>query len=854
VKAPQIEATASGWVIRDKGKIRADVAAPPDAFLCRLTPGGNPDVVQLSIGRVKSTLCDSLYSPVQDEAITFVGTDVVLTPAGPQYVLAAQGPLTITRIPDFMKTQRDLKHFQPLDTVDFPRAPAGWCSWYIYGQSTTEQEVVQNSDWLAKNLKPFGCDYVQIDDGWQGRGSGSGTNRDWAVTCPARFPSGMKSIADKIRQDGFKPGIWLIPFTQSSPEFYKKYHDMCVLDDDGRSVGEIKKPLTPEMENDDSTYQWIGKYVIDPTGTEGQDYLKGLFRTICDDWGYDYVKIDGEGGMAGLYEQNRARLANPALHGDEAYRLGLAAMKDVMGKKRFLLNCGGAWDSAGYCEGIRIGGDVSDSVEGMQHAIDATMQHLFINHIGWWTDPDVVCVRPPLTLEQARTWATLLGITGQLLMASDDMPALAPDRVELLKRIFPVADIRPMDLYALNSKPRIFDLRISKPGVGDWDVVALFNWDTATPAQVRLDPADLGLPAGDYLYYDVWNKSLAGAGAGAIPFSLGPLSCQVLAVRPAADHPQLLGTSRHLTQGADDLLQARWDGKIMSWSGKSQVVGGDPYEIRFSLPPGWACATPSAHVDGPVAVLTLKSVASQSMPWKIAFKKTRGASSAPVVRNARLAVVNRAVSLTWDGENAIAYRVYRNNALLTQTGDTSFVDPVEKHGVPYQYEVSAMGWKGESPRVPAGEATIPALPRGHAPDIDLDKMPGISSVQDYGSLQIDKTVDRNPLRLGGVTFAHGLGTHANSVIRISVNNRYQRFEAEVGVDDEKAGGGTVVFQVFGDGVKLYDSGVMKGKEPAKNVSVSLDGVEALRLVVTDAGDGINSDHADWANARLIGNP
>jgi hypothetical protein len=74
------------------------------------------------------------------------------------------------------------------------------------------------------------------------------------------------------------------------------------------------------------------------------------------------------------------------------------------------------------------------------------------------------------------------------------------------------------------------------------------------------------------------------------------------------------------------------------------------------------------------------------------------------------------------------------------------------------------------------------------------------------------------------------------------------------VDDEKDGGGTVVFQVLADGKKVFDSGVMRGKQPANKVSVSLDGVEELLLIVTDAGDGINSDHADWANARLIGNP
>ena len=53
--------------------------------------------------------------------------------------------------------------------------------------------------------------------------------------------------------------------------------------------------------------------------------------------------------------------------------------------------------------------------------------------------------------------------------------------------------------------------------------------------------------------------------------------------------------------------------------------------------------------------------------------------------------------------------------------------------------------------------------------------------------------------------------------------------------------------------KVFDSGVMRGRQPAKKVSVPLDGAEELLLIVTDAGDGITCDHADWADARLIGN-
>lgn len=77
------------------------------------------------------------------------------------------------------------------------------------------------------------------------------------------------------------------------------------------------------------------------------------------------------------------------------------------------------------------------------------------------------------------------------------------------------------------------------------------------------------------------------------------------------------------------------------------------------------------------------------------------------------------------------------------------------------------------------------------------------------------------------------------------------FLSDIGVDDESGSAGSVVFQVWADGAKLYDSGVMTGNSATKKVNVSVSGKSQIKLIVTDAGDGKNSDHADWANARFI---
>ena len=167
---------------------------------------------------------------------------------------------------------------------------------------------------------------------------------------------------------------------------------------------------------------------------------------------------------------------------------------------------------------------------------------------------------------------------------------------------------------------------------------------------------------------------------------------------------------------------------------------------------------------------------------------------------------------------AVAYRVYRNGELLTQTSDTTMTDRGRPQGT-WKYEVSALDWQGEeTPRVPVGVFERRPLPRSMPPTRGLTSSNPTLHSQDYGGLARRRSVEQNPLRIGGKQFERGLGTHANGQTQFTLNNRYQRFEAMVGVDDEKQGAGSVVFQVVLDGRKVFDSGVMRGKEPAKKVS------------------------------------
>ncbi len=134
--------------------------------------------------------------------------------------------------------------------------------------------------------------------------------------------------------------------------------------------------------------------------------------------------------------------------------------------------------------------------------------------------------------------------------------------------------------------------------------------------------------------------------------------------------------------------------------------------------------------------------------------------------------------------------------------------------------------------------------------IPMEELDLRGMVQEWGQPQKARSVDRNPLSIGGVRFATGVGTHANSSLTVLCGGKAIAFRAKVGVDDEVGTRGSVEFLVLKDGKTAWRSGVLRGGQPAKECDVPLRGAKTVEFRVTDAGDGIDYDHANWAEARL----
>ena len=215
------------------------------------------------------------------------------------------------------------------------------------------------------------------------------------------------------------------------------------------------------------------------------------------------------------------------------------------------------------------------------------------------------------------------------------------------------------------------------------------------------------------------------------------------------------------------------------------------------------------------------------------------------------------VNLSWTagGTTQTAYAVDRSTdggatyTTIATVSNTTYADTGLAAGTTYTYRVRATNTAGSSA---AGNAATVTTISATATMVNLSTITPTSAQADWGTIQSDATIKGKPITLRGATYATGLGTHASSTITYDVAGKYAAFVSDAGVDDETGGQGNVRFQVYGDGVLLYDSGVLTGTSPAAHLNVNLSGVKTLTLVASPGIAGtIDFDHADWAGAKLV---
>lgn len=768
--------------------------------------------------------------------------------------------------------------------VKLPPHRPGYCTWYMekHGAACDEKNLQILSEYAAKNLKPFGFDFIQIDDGWQEGIGGNGPRKNFtAYQTNGAYKAGMKAMADNIKQLGLAPGIWFMPFAGTAKDpYFKDHQDWFAKDSKGQPYETA----------------WGGT-CLDMTHPGAREHLRGIVDRIAHTWGYTVFKMDGFWTGSATkqiyindgYKEDGigdAEFANPEKTNIEAMRDGTRLVRETAGTNVFLLGCcvsqnmrsfGGSF---GLLDAMRVGPDTGAGHIGAPHA----SRLWFLNGRVWWNDPDCVSVRAGTDLEQSRLNASFTAIADALFYNSDWMPDLPAERLDILRRCIPAHGLpsRPVDVFE-NQPARIWHLADTRGGVRR-DIVALYNWSRTT-ASISCPASRVGLPpASEYVGFDFWNNKFIPPFKDNVQSDLAVGgSCRILAIRPTANHPQLISTSRHLTQGIVDVTGESWDAGEGILSGTSSVVAGDTYELRIVVPAAdasWLAesATLSSNdeaagvkvefkQDGPRLRVRINSANSRSVAWKVKFTpgKVAAVNPAPVADLSANADVN-GIKLTWSDNGCDLYRVERSSGTSFLTPLTKFADAQVERGKSYSYSVIALGWNGTASQpakvdieTPKAVKTPPFPPE---PTVHLGKLKPLNFTNGWGKGVANKSISGGFIRIQGKAYKKGLGAHAPSLAVYAVPAGARRFVSVVGLDDatKNIPGASVTFEVYGDVKEMGEKPELLAQSPVlcnKTIrywafDVGLNSrFKELRLVVTDAGNGMEGDHADWANAGFI---
>ncbi|WNI26278.1 NPCBM/NEW2 domain-containing protein [Streptomyces sp. ITFR-16] len=505
------------------------------------------------------------------------------------------------------------------------------------------------------------------------------------------------------------------------------------------------------------------------------------------DWGVDYLKYDN--------------CNNQGVDAKERY----TTMRDALaatGRPIVYSICewgeNKPWEwAAGLGNLWRTTGDINDSWGSMLSIMKQNLPLAPAAGPGHWNDPDMLEVgNGGMTDTEYRTHFSMWSVMAAPLLIGADLRRATPETFDILSN---------EEVIAVDQDP------LGKQGVvlssdgGRWVVakemgdgsraVALFN-ETGEAQRISTTAGAAGLPkASAYTVRDLWEhitRNTAGGLSATVP-AHGTVLLRVAADSDATTHPPAVELA---------------------------VAGSPLVEAGRTAP-----LTTSVTDLGRTSAVRVSAALTGPSGWRV---KAGSATTATVLPT------GRALTTRWQ-----------------------VTPPAGTAAGTYDLTLTAQY------RSPAGERVRSSvLFRAHvvvAPPAgggQLSDLPQLSASNGYGPVEKDTSNgesaagDGKPLTIGGQVYAKGLGVHADSTVEYYAGGACSTVTAQVGVDDEKGDKGSVAFEIWADGTKAASTGVLTNAMAAQPLSADVSGARVVRLVVTDGGDGVDSDHADWADLRI----
>ena len=590
-------------------------------------PAEASHVMYLALGLVEARNLHALFDRPSDTVIQFSARSRLKRNLKDSTRMEVSIPVSgetvlVTLVPEYFTKVLGLPRYVPYDDTYHKTAPTGWNHWLAFFRQVTEQDIVNATDWVAANLKDYGMTHIQLDDGYD-HVEHRHWNKDWD---PKTFPHGPTWLANYIKSKGFTPGLWTVPYSycaqHGKPEWF----------------------LRDEKGNVVMDYQGGGE--LDFSREEViRDYWIPLFQSLKTQ-GWEYYKFD-MGNTVQMWEKYKERFYDKT---KTPYDVSLRTMKifrEIMGPEVWHTNhpdnSGGRM---GFIDVAGCGRDPGPGWTEISNFFEVISNNTYQNHIVWYSDPDCIVLRGKptradaaegnrefLSLEEARTAASLLSLAGLQWLSGDDLPNLAPERVDLIKKSIPILPIFPIDLFGRGRDkkyyPTILDLKVNMPS-GIYDVITVTNWSNSPDTRTVAFEKDLALdPEPAYLVFDFWNQAFLGEFRSEFKVEMPVHGTRLFSIRRLLERPQLLATNRHIT-GAYSVLKQAWDASSQMLTGTSQTVPGAQYSLFIHVPGGWtvkevhASAENVTHTIGPDGVLHI-SFLGQRTPanWSVTFAGSR---------------------------------------------------------------------------------------------------------------------------------------------------------------------------------------------------------------------------------------
>ncbi len=376
-----------------------------------------------------------------------------------------------------------------------PKEPVnlkGWSTWDYYGRVYDTKDVYKNIDKL--NSEEKSANIIQIDGGWW-------TARGDYLSVRKNLQGGMKAIADYAKSKGYKAGIHLDGFRgDKDSELYRNHPDWFLKDQDGELICQA-------IDKGDAFMQYI---YYDYSNPEVCEYMKNVLRTIKNDWGYSYFKIDfmrygllesilaEHGNSCGIGKKQVTKVIsfNTSMTSVERTRAGLKAMREGMGDAYFL-GCSAIFGPTfGIIDGLRTGADICPTFDYYEACTMQNAGNFYLNQTVVHADADYLVVRNKddeeperawgenkfggnTTFDEAKMWSDYIALYGGPKINSDNLLTLRPERKILIDNAFAYKTAKrfiPLDMWN-HAKDRQDAFNVILAENEDGVYISLFNWD-----------------------------------------------------------------------------------------------------------------------------------------------------------------------------------------------------------------------------------------------------------------------------------------------------------------------------------------------------------------------------------------